>query len=297
MSAALSTSPALAKRIAAREPSALVTREVDSLVSRLLGEIKVPFNSLGTRVLNQLSDLKRILSTDYNDVPALPEKPLLKELAQVVEKDIKQHISTYGSLQDLGRRLGTGAGRDPQLLGHLDNLFGPRKLELRAEPYLEGAGLSLRGFYCRADLGEKSKCVIFVNTAHHPGAVGATLGHELGHFIYGSLVGEKAAHTAFMEGAFAKHLVEQDELFADSLVALAAYSPDLIKRIGNITHLKPGSSDELFNRIKYAYDMIGPRYDLDLSKSKMKAAWRVRYLTSMAHFFKLRCALYKSAGV
>ena len=259
MSAALSTSPALAKRIAAREPSALVTREVDSLVSRLLGEIKVPFNSLGTRVLNQLSDLKRILSTDYNDVPALPEKPLLKELAQVVEKDIKQHISTYGSLQDLGRRLGTGAGRDPQLLGHLDNLFGPRQLELRAEPYLEGAGLSLRGFYCRADLGEKSKFVIFVNTAHHPGAVGATLGHELGHFIYGSLVGEKAAHTAFMEGAFAKHLVEQDELFADSLVALAAYSPDLIKKIGNITHLKPGSSDELFNRIKYAYDMIGPR--------------------------------------
>jgi hypothetical protein len=296
MSAALS-SPAVSKRIASREPSALVTREVDNLVSRLLGEIKVPFNSLGTRVLNQLSDLKRILSTDYNDVPALPEKPLLKELAQVVEKDIKQHISTYGSLQDLGRRLGTGAGRDPQLLGHLDNLFGPRKLELRAEPYLEGAGLSLRGFYCRADLGEKSKFVIFVNTAHHPGAVGATLGHELGHFIYGSLVGEKAAHTAFMEGAFAKHLVEQDELFADSLVALAAYSPDLIKKIGNITHLKPGSSDELFNRIKYAYDMIGPRYDLDLSKSKMKAAWRVRYLTSMAHFFKLRCALYKSAGV
>src|SRR5271166_4921475 len=194
MSAALSTSPAVAKRIASREPSALVTREVDNLVSRLLGEIKVPFNSLSTRVLNQLSDLKRILSTDYSDVPALPDKPLLKELAQVVEKDIKQHIPTYGSLADLG---------SPQLLGHLSKLFGPRELELRAEPYRTGAGLSLRGFYCRA-------------------AVGATLGHELGHFIYGSLVGEKAAHTAFMEGAFANHLVEEDELFADSLVALAA---------------------------------------------------------------------------
>ena len=53
----------------------------------------------------------------------------------------------------------------------------------------------------------------------------------------------------------------------------------------------------LFNSIKYAYDLIGPRYDLDLAKGKMAAAWRVRYLTSMAHFFKLRCALYKSAGV
>ena len=278
----------MARRIGPREPDALATREVDRLVSKLLGEIKVPFGSLGTRVLTQLADLKRILSTDYMEVPALPEKPLLKELAVVVERDIKQHIPTYGTLSDLG---------SPQLLGHLGKLFGPRELELRAEPYRTGAGLSLRGFYCRADVGEKSKFVIFVNTAHHPGAVGATLGHELGHFIYGSLVGEKAAHTAFMEGAFANHLVEGDELFADSLVALAAYSPDLIKKIGGVTHLKQGSSDVLFNSIKDAYDMIGSRHGLDLTKSKLAAAWRVRYLTSMAHFFKLRCALYNSAGV
>jgi hypothetical protein len=288
MSAAVTSLPTLGKRIAPRELTALESREVDRLVSKLLGEIKVPFGSLGARVLNQLSDLKKVLSADYAGVPALPSKPLLKELAQVVEKDIKQHLPAYGSLADLG---------NPQLLGHLGKLFGPRQLELRAEPYRTGAGLSLRGFYCRADLGEKSKFVIFVNTAHHPGAVAATLGHELGHYIYGSLVGEKAAHTAFMEGAFANHLEEQDELFADSLVALSAYSPETIKKIGAITHLTPGSSDDLFKRIKFAYDLIGPAYNLDLSKGKMAAAWRVRYLTSMAHFFKLRCALYKSAGV
>jgi len=288
MSAALTPSQAPAKRLAPPEPAALETREVDHLVSKLLSEIKVPFGSLGTRVLHQLADLKKILSADYMHVPGLPQKSLLRELAQVVEKDIKQHIPTYGSLADLG---------SPQLLGHLNKLFGPRELELRAEPYRTGAGLSLRGFYCRADVGDKHKFVIFVNTAHHPGAVGATLGHELGHFIYGSLVGEKAAHTAFMEGAFANHLLEEDELFADSLVALAAYSPESIKKIGSITHLKPGSSDDLFNSIKFAYDRIGKDYDLDLSKGKMAAAWRVRYLTSMAHFFKLRCALYKSVGV
>jgi hypothetical protein len=288
MSAALTVSQAVGRRLAPREPTALEAREVDHLVSKLLGEIKVPYGSLGTRVLNQLADLKKILSADYMEVPALPSKPLLKELAEVVEKDIKQHIPTYGSLADLG---------SPQLLGHLGKLFGPRELELRAEPYRTGAGLSLRGFYCRADVGEKSKFVIFVNTAHHPGAVGATLGHELGHFIYGSLVGEKAAHTAFMEGAFANHLTEEDELFADSLVALAAYSPELLKKIGGVTRLKRGSSDDLFNSIKYAYDTIGRSYDLDLSKGKMAAAWRVRYLTSMAHFFKLRGALYKSAGI
>ena len=280
--------PSLAKRIASRGPDALVTREVDHLVSKLLSEIRVPFGSLGTRVLNQLSDLKKILSTDYMEVPALPKKPLVEKLARIVETDIKQHTPTYEGLADLG---------SPELISHLQNLFGPRELELRAEPYTTGAGLSLRGFYCRAEVGPKSKFVIFVNTAHHPGAVAATLGHELGHYIYGSLVGEKAAHTAFMEGAFANHLMEEDELFADSLVALAAYGTDSLDRLDSIEQLKPGSSDDLFNRIKSAYKMIGPRYNLDLAKGKMAAAWRVRYLTSMAHFLKLRCALYKSAGI
>ena len=288
MSAALTSSHAVARSMSSRGPDALVSREVDLLVSKLLSEINVPFGSLGTRVLTQLSDLKKILSTDYMEVPALPEKRLLKELARVVENDIKKHTPTYEGLADLA---------SPQLIAHLENLFGPRQLELRAEPYKTGAGLSLRGFYCRAEVGAKSKFVIFVNTAHHPGAVAATLGHELGHYIYGSLVGEKAQHTAFMEGAFANHLTEEDELFADSLVALAAYGTDTLDSIDGIAQLKPGSSDDLFNRIKSAYKMLGPRYNLDLSKGKMAAAWRVRYLTSMAHFLKLRCALYKSAGI
>jgi hypothetical protein len=279
--------------MSSRGPDALVTREVDLLVSKLLGELHVPYSSLGTRVIAQLTDLKKILSTDYMEVPAMPSKPLLKELSRIVESDIKQHTSTYGGLADLG---------SPQLMSHLEHLFGPRELELRAEPYRTGAGLSLRGFYCRADVGPKSKFVIFVNTAHHPGAVAATLGHELGHYIYGSLVGEKASHTAFMEGAFANHLIEEDELFADSLVALSAYGTDSFDRIAGIGQLKPGSSDDLFKQIKSAYKLIGPRYNLDFSKldvakGKAQAAWRVRYLTSMAHFLKLRYALHKSAGV
>jgi hypothetical protein len=146
-------------------------------------------------------------------------------------------------------------------------------------------------------VGDKAKFVIFVNTAHHPGAVAATLGHELGHYIYGSIVGEKASHTAFMEGAFANHLNESDELFADSLVALAAYGAESLDGLDSIAQLTPSSSDDLFNRIKSAYKMLGPRFNLDLAKGKLTAALRVRYLTSMAHFLKLRCALYKSAGI
>lgn len=288
MTTALMPLPAAPKRSTWREPAALETREVDRLVSKLLAEIKIPFDSLGTRVLNQLSELKKILSTDYVEAPGLPSTSMLKELAQIVETHITGRTNAYGGLADLG---------SPRLLGYMSQLFGPREIALRAEPYVSGAGLALRGFFCRTTFGDKSKFVIFVNTAHHPGAVAATLGHEIGHYIYGSLIGEKADYTAFMEGTIANHLLEEDELFADSLVALGAYSRELIKKIGDVSLLKPGFSDNLFSQIKSAYELIGPRFDLDLVRGKMAAAWRVRYLTSMAHFFKLRCALYKSAGI
>jgi hypothetical protein len=285
MSATPSTAIGFTQRSSSHRPDALATREVDNLVSQLLGEIKIPFGSIGKRVLGHLADLKQILSADYLNCTSLPERPLLRELGRVVDTDIKSHDGRWKSLDN------------PELLGNLFRKLGPREIELRAEPYREGAGLALRGFFCRTTIGERSKFVIFVNTAHHPGAVAATLGHELGHYIYGSLVGETKPMTAFMEGTFSGHLKEEDELFADSTVALAAYSKDLMKEIGMLNGVKPGSSDELFGRIRKAYSLIGPRFNLDLTQSRMTAAWRVRYLTSMTHFFKLRCAVYQSAGI
>src|SRR5882757_2909550 len=163
MSAALMPVP-YARRRSSPEHKALVTREVDSLVWRLLDEIKVPFESMGARLINQAADLKRVLMTDYAEVPALPQKPLLKELARVVETDIISSTQLWQSMLHNGQEL-----RD-----HLGRMFGPRELEVRTEPYTKGAGLALRGFFCRANLGNASKFVIFVNTAHLPGAVAAT---------------------------------------------------------------------------------------------------------------------------
>jgi hypothetical protein len=289
MSAALMSMPFIKQR-SAPELNALATREVDDLVWKLLDEIRVPFDSMGSRLIKQAADLKRVLSTDYLEVPALPEKPLLRELSRLVDTDIKSYTTRWRSMLD------NTDGK--QFRDYVGKIFGQRELEVRAEPYTKGAGLALRGFFCRANMGDRSKFVIFVNTAHHPGAVAATFGHELGHYIYGSMVGEKAPMTAFMEGAFSNHLIEKDELFADSLVALSAYSPEMMNQIGMIRGIAPGSSDDLFNRIRKAYKMlIGPDYNLDLSKGKMAATLRVRYLTSMTHFFKLRCALYQSSGL
>jgi hypothetical protein len=289
---ARSLSLATPRKEAARrgEPDALTAREVDGLVSKLLTEVKIPFPSLGKRVLQHLADLKKVLSTDYMEHADLPDKNLLKELSRVVDSDIKPTMADW---YHSGRK----PWESPELLPTLTKLFGGRELELRAEPYLEGAGLALRGFFCRANVGAKSKFVIFLNTAHHPGAVVATFGHEIGHYIYGSLVGERAPMAAFLEGTFSNHLNEEDELFADSLVAFSAYNHDLIKEIGPLKNVIPGKSDELFGRIRRAYGMVGTRYELDLTERKMGNVWRVRYLTSMVHFFKLRCALLETTGL
>jgi hypothetical protein len=272
------------------QPDALTAREVDGLVSKLLTEVKIPFPSLGKRVLGHLADLKKVLSADYLEEADLPDKHLLKELSRVVDSDIKNEMASW-------YQAGKKPWEAPEILPVITKLFGGRDLELRAEPYLEGAGLALRGFFCRANVGAKSKFVIFLNTAHHPGAVVATFGHEIGHYIYGSLVGERAPMAAFLEGTFSNHLHEEDELFADSLVAFSAYSHDLIKEIGPLKNVIPGKSDELFGRIRRAYGLVGTRYELDLTERKMGNVWRVRYLTSMVHFFKLRCALLEKAGL
>jgi len=272
------------------QPDALVAREVDGLVSKLLTEVKIPFPSLGKKVLGHLADLKKVLSTDYSTNADLPEKNLLKELTHVVESDIKPTMREW-------YQSGKKPWEAPELFPVLTKLFGGRELELRAEPYLEGAGLALRGFFCRANVGAKSKFVIFLNTAHHPGAVVATFGHEIGHYIYGSLVGERAPMAAFLEGTFSNHLHEEDELFADSLVAFSCYPQEVIKEIGPLKTIKPGKSEELFGRIRRAYGLVGSQYELNLEDRKMGNVWRIRYLTSMVHFFKLRCALLEKTGL
>lgn len=266
-------------------PEALNVREVDALVSRLLDEIKIPFASLGKRVMAQLGDLKQVLAADYQKVPGLPAKPMLNELARAVDNDIKARADIWKEWAE------------PERFGHLMKRFGPREIEVRAEPYRRNAGMALRGFFCRADVGRKAKFVIFLNTAHHPAAVAATLGHELGHYLYGSMVGETTAMTAFMEGTFAGHLLDEHELFADSLVALSAYTPEQIKVIGRLDKLEPGGSDRFFKRIQKTYESMAPRFQLDLSRDVISAPWRVSYLTSMIHFFKLRCAVLESAGI
>ncbi len=276
---------------------ALRMREVDGLVSQLLDEIEIPFTSLGKKVMGQLSDMKQVLAADYREVPGLPPTPLVKELARIVDTEINTRPELWPPADSAGRVCWQD-WKDPDNFASLVKLFGPRAVQVTAEPYRRGAGLALRGFFCRATVGDKPKFVIFLNTAHHPGAVAATFAHELGHYLYGSLVGENTPMTAFMEGTFGTHLNEEHELFADALVALGAYSTDFIRQVTGADKLATGNSQQnILKRIHKVYEAIGTRMRLDLKQERISTSWRVSYLTSMIHFFKLRCALLDKAGI
>jgi len=276
----------LSSRVHEKNPAQedFVAREVGELVDDLLRKLSVSCSSRTGETLEQIKDLRKILSTNYEDLK-LPSQELLHELAHIVTSLI---VSRDGrEWKNLS---------SAQLLSRLFKRLGPREIELHARPYLRGSGLKIRGFFCRAEIGGDARFVIFVNTAHHPGAAAASLGHELGHYIYDALKGEPAPTLALLEGSFARHFDRESELFADCLVSLSAYSREMFREISRYGFEPSGvSGRKMVLPLLRVYKLVGARYGLDFRK--LSESCRIRYLASMAHFYKLRGALYSRAGI
>jgi hypothetical protein len=263
---------------------AIEVRDSDALIAKLLGELQISLPSINKQLLVKLADLKKVLASDYCQASGMPANPLVRKLSDVIERDIRSRFDG----------LATNWNKE-DLLRYLAEVFGPREIEVRAEPYRRGSGLALRGFFCRAEVSRKSKFLIFLNTAHPPAVVAATFGHELGHYIYGSMVGETSNFNAFIEGSFSRHLSDESELFADCLVALSAYDHETLQRIAASD--SESRADRWVTLMKEIHRMIDSRYHLNLSPGRLANVSRVSYLTAMIHFFKLRRALYQRTGL
>jgi hypothetical protein len=48
---------------------------------------------------------------------------------------------------------------------------------------------------------------------------------------------------------------------------------------------------------RYGYAEICPEFRIDIFSRDLSAEWRLRYLTSLVHYLKLRCALFHTAGI
>ena len=229
------------------------------------------------------AELTTVLSADYRQVAGLPSPEMTRDLAALVKTGMDPRRHEWRKWQRSANYRVT------------PRVFDSSEVAVYAAPYTRGAGLSLWGFSCDTRSGDKGVFVIFLNTAHQPGAISATVAHELGHYIHSSLVPRhKQERKEFspMAPNFAAHLDDSRELFSDSLVALSAYGSEAVR--------KPracAGKESLAETIAHAQRMIRPEYRIDFGARQLPEVWRLRYLAATIHFFKLRRALLETARV
>jgi|HubBroStandDraft_1064217.scaffolds.fasta_scaffold107667_2 hypothetical protein len=224
----------------------------------------------------ELSELAQVLSADYRTVRGLPSAELARALVRIAKSGVdprRKAWKKWRTVEDYRVRLDAA------------------EIAVHASPYTRGAGLMLWGFSCDARRGDDGAFVIFLNTAHQPGAVAATVAHELGHYIHRAIMGSDCATTAPLATDFAGHLHDPTELFADGLAALSAFGVESQRVLG-----RSGSRDAS-DEIADALAAIDSEYRIDFADPALTAAWRVRYLTATVHLYKLRRALRETAGI
>jgi hypothetical protein len=253
--------------------------EVGELIELLLKEFRIPALTKSQQQSRYLEDLRLLLTTDYREVVSRSlKREVLGELSKVIENVIRPAV--------LFLRAGGVVRENHRLLDPLKAIFPEEELEIRAEPLTRGIGLSLRGFYCRPEIRSKGRTIIFLNTAHRPGAVAATFAHELAHYLY-----DRGSTVAAWEGAFHCHLGEPDELFADTLVSLSLYSLSVIRKI-QLSHRPAVERIDFVRQVCVAYALMRFPYRIDLLDRKLKKSLRLHYLAELVHMLRLRGAVH-----
>jgi hypothetical protein len=151
-------------------------------------------------------------------------------------------------------------------------------------------GLSLMGFYSKALSLVGQKPLIWINTAHHPAIVGASLDHEMGHHVISQMFGLDPNVTHFLErNAFAAHLKDASELAADVLVSLCIYPSRVARELfGQRSRVHPGATERLF--FKVAMDYIAGAYKLNFNASLEKDQ-KFYALAAVIYYTQLRRGL------
>jgi hypothetical protein len=256
-----------------------------SELSRLFTAIQSPSMSLGNGLDEQVGELRTVVSADYREASGFPSSMVARELAGIVETEVKPRSQIWRSLPNSKR------------FSRALEIFAAERVTVWGAPYLRGAGLGLWGFSFRLGGGEAAKSGIFLNTAHAAGAIATTMAHEIGHLVQSYILNQKQPGAALLDGTFAEHLDQESELFADSLVSLVAYDRSVVRNLGlryEACLLKPNS---VADAARYGYAEICPEFRVDIFSQRLSAEWRLRYLTSLVHYLKLRCALFHSAGI
>jgi hypothetical protein len=254
-------------------------------LSHLFSAIQSSSASFGNALDERIGELRTVISADYREALGLPSTMLTRELADIVETEVKPRSQIWSSILSSKR------------FSRALEIYGAKRVIVQGAPYVHGAGLELWGFAFKLGRGKGAKSGIFLNTAHVAGAIATTLAHEIGHLVQSYILYQNQPGVALLEGTFAEHLDLESELFADCLVSLMAYDRSVVRNIGvsyEACLFKPNS---VADAARYGYAEICPEFRVNIFSPGMSAEWRLRYLTSLVHYLKLRCALFHTAGV
>lgn len=195
--------------------------------------------------------------------------------------------------QEIWPQLNRGQGHTATL-NQLAAISSDLRIHLQAAPYLGPEGMALRGFYLDKAPETLKRPLIYLNTAHHLGAVAATFMHEIGHYVTAKVTG-RAGHGVhyLFSAAHNSHLSQPAELAADVLVSLAAYPVPLARRIfaspwdWGLVARADRLPDQTFARIR---EHVRKLCGIDFGDS-LPPGQSFNYLTGMIHYAKLRWAV------
>lgn len=174
-------------------------------------------------------------------------------------------------------------------------------VHFQGTPFTGPEGLALRGFFVDRDDESLKRPLIYVNTAHHPVAVAATLFHEVGHLVAAEVFDQRRRPVHFFFDAdYGAHLDDVEELSADIVLSLVAYPAPIARTIFSrpwkfaVLAKTSELSDEVFAQVS---EHFRARFGVSLAAANIPPRRKLNYLAGMIHFAKLRSTLLTEYGV
>ncbi len=226
----------------------------------------------------------------------------LRDLEKLIQRDYKKALWQNVGRPEVLALIASGSRLWPRL--NREKLPLPSKadfsaiskrlsLNLSVRKCWERDGMALRGFYVRS-IDEVAKDqrkggLIYLNTAHHPVAVGATFCHEIGHHLALGVL-RHADHRPvhfFFDAAYSSHLDDPVELTADVLVSVAAYPKSAARQM---FRSEIAALHDLNGNLDSILDYLKTGWGIDFRGSRQPKHHLI-YLAGMVHYAKLRRAL------
>lgn len=245
--------------------------------------------------------LRRARKVGRNELEAWrkPQREL-RELARLDYVRAMRRTLDYHALRAIvreARKICPQLNREPVPAATLDQLAAissDLRIHFQATPYRGPEGMALRGFYVDKAPKTLKHPLIYLNTAHHPGAVSATFMHEIGHYVTARVTGRASNGVHyFFNAAHRGHLGQPAELAADVIVSLGAYPEPLARRMfatpwdWGLVARADRLPDRAFAQIrKHVRELCGIDFGASLPPGQS-----FNYLTGMIHYAKLRWAL------